>query len=99
MWSRKNRLDYCINRNILECKGNLSRITAISQPGINRNILECKGATGSWYSCGSGVLIETYWNVKEDDRDIHYAMMNVLIETYWNVKGDTFDVETSFVTY
>ena len=35
------------------------------------------------------VLIETYWNVKIDNRYIAHKESKVLIETYWNVKyGD-----------
>ena len=34
----------------------------------------------------SGVLIETYWNVKADLGEIVYRRY-VLIETYWNVKS------------
>ena len=34
--------------------------------GINRNILECKGRNGGNESIQSHVLIETYWNVKEE---------------------------------
>ena len=32
------------------------------------------------------VLIETYWNVKEDDGGAVGETGAVLIETYWNVK-------------
>ena len=31
------------------------------------------------------VLIETYWNVKIDNRYIAHKESKVLIETYWNV--------------
>ena len=34
------------------------------------------------------VLIETYWNVKIDNRYIAHKESKVLIETYWNVKTD-----------
>ena len=34
----------------------------------------------------SGVLIETYWNVKEEDQALPELLELVLIETYWNVK-------------
>ena len=44
------------------------RYGSAPDPGINRNILECKGGC-SWYVrkpvC---VLIETYWNVKNNIR-------------------------------
>ena len=33
------------------------------------------------------VLIETYWNVKEDYVDLYLQGDIVLIETYWNVKS------------
>ena len=32
------------------------------------------------------VLIETYWNVKDSDRQMIQPETSVLIETYWNVK-------------
>ena len=32
----------CINRNIVECKGEKYTIISPSQYGINRNIVECK---------------------------------------------------------
>ena len=32
------------------------------------------------------VLIETYWNVKEEAKVVEYIFDKVLIETYWNVK-------------
>ena len=32
------------------------------------------------------VLIETYWNVKDSDRQMIRPETSVLIETYWNVK-------------
>ena len=34
---------------------------------INRNILECKGSVFLQFRLLLGVLIETYWNVKEDE--------------------------------
>ena len=37
------RLLYCINRNILECKGDSSSSIFSCATCINRNILECKG--------------------------------------------------------
>ena len=37
----------------------------------------------------SGVLIETYWNVKNNSRICIVSLMPVLIETYWNVKTFT----------
>ena len=32
------------------------------------------------------VLIETYWNVKSDEKLTFRQVIAVLIETYWNVK-------------
>ena len=34
----------------------------------------------------SHVLIETLWNVKEDQNEFHEMLVEVLIETLWNVK-------------
>ena len=54
---------------------------------INRNIMECKA---SQYPRPSRhckfVLIETLWNVKEEDLDRKEKTDLVLIETLWNVK-------------
>ena len=36
----------------------------------------------------SGVLIETYWNVKSTTKPALKSRFRVLIETYWNVKFD-----------
>ena len=36
--------------------------------GINRNILECKDTAPIYSSWRTGVLIETYWNVKENSQ-------------------------------
>ena len=38
----------------------------------------------------SGVLIETYWNVKMDDLFLDMYYFFVLIETYWNVKTKSY---------
>ena len=34
--------EYCINRNIMECKEILSKCAIITTIRINRNIMECK---------------------------------------------------------
>ena len=34
------------------------------------------------------VLIETYWNVNEDGRNMKSSELHVLIETYWNVNTE-----------
>ena len=59
-------------------------------PRINRNILECKGAWAYNKQIGLLVLIETYWNVKEEFLSRVCIPPTVLIETYWNVKVDRF---------
>ena len=75
-----------INRNILECKGRNARDIALVHFRINRNILECKGRK-IYPEIGFGqVLIETYWNVKNDKFRTNCEPDAVLIETYWNVK-------------
>ncbi len=58
--------DPSINRNILECKGQqiITQDAVIFR--INRNILECKAAIGGNSSVIHSVLIETYWNVKNN---------------------------------
>ena len=35
------------------------------------------------------VLIETYWNVKENECFKNTKSFSVLIETYWNVKKNS----------
>ena len=42
------------------------------------------------------VLIETYWNVKIDNRYIAHKESKVLIETYWNVKMDDLFLDTYY---
>ena len=37
--------------------------------GINRNILECKAGKDHGRFTGRRVLIETYWNVKENETE------------------------------
>ena len=53
-----------INRNILECKVLIARLSTCVFYSINRNILECKDNSDSCLSNCFNVLIETYWNIK-----------------------------------
>ena len=82
---KSNRL-LCINRNILECKEGIFVPSGRSFRCINRNILECKDHRELRECQGSGVLIETYWNVKWGMTETPESSERVLIETYWNVK-------------
>ena len=75
-----------INRNILECKAHSQSIMAGCTSCINRNILECKVLRDAADEKIEPVLIETYWNVKSEDRGLLFDAQLVLIETYWNVK-------------
>ena len=50
----------------MECKDQLHQVGNWSGYRINRNILECKDSYFSTYKSDLEVLIETYWNVKED---------------------------------
>ena len=59
-----------INRNILECKVDLCSVNQSSHPGINRNILECKVFLAVSDIQLTYVLIETYWNVKENTSEL-----------------------------
>ena len=68
--------------------------------GINRNILECKDILSFCISvCRTGVLIETYWNVKSGKYTNAYFVGHVLIETYWNVKKETKVIDKSSIKY
>ena len=42
------------------------------------------------------VLIETLWNVKEEDRTYERAFIGVLIETLWNVKILSVKMDTAY---
>ena len=54
---------------------------------FNRNIVECKASAPHHNTMPSPlVLIETLWNVKEDQNEFHEMLVEVLIETLWNVK-------------
>ena len=76
-----------INRNILECKVGCAVACPMMCLSINRNILECKVFhRKKVVDRLIGVLIETYWNVKENDLVFLKNSFSVLIETYWNVK-------------
>ncbi len=54
---------------------------------INRNILECKFNQVSVLLNAIVVLIETYWNVNEEQGTEEKGAKIVLIETYWNVNS------------
>ena len=55
---------FCINRNIVECKGLCTGTSGNLRHCINRNIVECKGHRMWFCPCQLWVLIETLWNVK-----------------------------------
>ena len=58
---------YGINRNIVECKDARHRKSLLDEHCINRNIVECKvSACEVTIGAMSAVLIETLWNVKQD---------------------------------
>ena len=70
----------------MECKDGKFKFLTSCCPGINRNILECKEIFVDIRISTFMVLIETYWNVKEDVQLFLKRLRKVLIETYWNVK-------------
>ena len=70
------------------------------QLSINRNILECKFDLCFVKQSSYAVLIETYWNVNEDDLVFLKNSFSVLIETYWNVnKGVVLDSDCCTIWY
>ena len=83
---QKRNAEFCINRNILECKYTCYQRTSFWEtPSINRNILECK----FWKLLTDAVrperinrnILECKWFHSADDLCQYF----VLIETYWNV--------------
>ena len=53
--------------------------------------MECKVSYATPQQKASGVLIETLWNVKLDEKIEDVENMAVLIETLWNVKIGLFE--------
>ena len=49
-------VEQSLNRNILECKCSISRITRCRCTGLNRNILECKSIIATLISAQTGGL-------------------------------------------
>ena len=62
-------IPFGINRNILECKLLPRSRWQILTEGINRNILECKYTFSILSVCSFMVLIETYWNVNQVEKE------------------------------
>ena len=54
------------NRYIVECKDIWQKGYVIVGSGFNRYIVECKVINGNGATTASGDLIDTLWNVKED---------------------------------
>ena len=54
---------------------------------INRNILECKGAQRWWFWRSNWVLIETYWNVKEEYINNMYKFEKCINRNILECKG------------
>ena len=78
---------FCINRNIMECKvRNFPRIRSGQDPRINRNIMECKevlinGGTLDGYRINRNIM-----ECKVFQEYVLHISCVVLIETLWNVK-------------
>ena len=61
-----------INRNIVECKAKQSPHIYSVLYRINRNIVECKDHEAGTADRKAYVLIETLWNVKNNEYDEEY---------------------------
>ena len=66
---------FSINRNIMECKDQKTKISDIGKLCINRNIMECKGLEIAGCINELLVLIETLWNVKSDTTLLTASLM------------------------
>ena len=55
------------NRDIVECKASEMKDITDMLDGFNRDIVECKASEKRRISSEMRDLIETLWNVKEDD--------------------------------
>ena len=52
-------------------------------------MVECKSITGCTGSFKSSVLIDTWWNVNLNEKEMNQAFDGVLIDTWWNVNRIT----------
>ena len=68
-----NQFESSINRNIVECKVEITYKPTGQKICINRNIVECKDGRNPGKKDDADVLIETLWNVK---------MVNIEILTF-----------------
>ena len=78
---------HCINRNIVECKGDCGSESFVRVPCINRNIVECKVEV---YNVADLVRLRINRNIvecKDSFFDCPLVPLLVLIETLWNVKS------------
>ena len=78
---------HCINRNIVECKGDCGSESFVRVPCINRNIVECKVEV---YNVTDLVRLRINRNIvecKDSFFDCPLVPLLVLIETLWNVKS------------
>ena len=60
-----------INRNIVECKYEISAVEQLGKYGINRNIVECKFYLQFFQGVRKNELIETLWNVNSYQKNIY----------------------------
>ena len=75
-----------INRNILECKADSSRIETGGRVCINRNILECKELPDIRKLHPENRINRNILECKVNSFQCDQQSRAVLIETYWNVK-------------
>ena len=77
-----------INRIRLEFKGARPTAIEINHKSINRIRLEFKGRPGPAGTMEGTVLIESDWNLKQNNKEIADIVAElVLIESDWNLKG------------
>ena len=56
-------------------------------PGFNRYMVECESIVGNPYLAVFLVLIDTWWNVNEEQVEETEEQVEVLIDTWWNVNS------------
>ena len=79
---------HSINRIRLEFKGARPTAIEINHKSINRIRLEFKGRPGPAGTMEGTVLIESDWNLKQNNKEIADIVAElVLIESDWNLKG------------
>ena len=74
-----------INRYIMECKLPALQKSLYLHPRINRYIMECKFCNRISSRTQSLELIDTLWNVNDNEIWGFLTYQNELIDTLWNV--------------